>query len=130
MPHVLLTGGAGLASFCSDFERKTVHVNDWIIKFQNCFVSHDHKTIILDTIAVRSGFSQGFYLLIEQKHDQYTIRVDPHTNVEKNEGVKRAIASVAHNLLYKWLSLQFTRSNIDPDYLGAFVLEGNHDPKA
>ena len=65
----------------------------------------------------RSGFVQTFYALVEQKGDKLTLRIDPHTAVERNEGVKRTLCAIRDTILAGNPHLAFDKSNLPPDIL-------------
>ena len=117
MPHVLLKGTVTFEKFQQSFENNTFKVNDWVLKFQNCYLSYQCNTLLIDTVAIRSGFAQSYYLLVEQKKNQVTVRIDPHTNVEKNEGVKRSVVRVAEEVITQFPGLIFDKTNINSEYL-------------
>lgn len=119
MPHIILRGHADLAGVHSRFQAVRCDANGWIVKVQQCFLSATGRTLLLEGVAARSGFVQTFYILAEQKDDRVTLRIDPHTNVEKNEGVKRSLVLVRDLLLAITPSLELDNTNLHPDLLGS-----------
>ncbi len=94
MPHIILKGEADLHCISETFQPQRADSNGWIIKLKNCFISSEASMLIFDCTAVRSGFSQDFYIRAEVKSGRITVRVDPYMRIEKNEGVQRAILAV------------------------------------
>lgn len=86
----------------------------WILKLQKAYLANDARSILFEATAVRSGFSVNFYVLAEQKKESVTIRVDPRTNVEKNDGVKRAIAIASEFIGANTPGLRFNKTNLPP----------------
>lgn len=119
MPHIILRGHADLAAVHGRFQPARCDSNGWIVKVQQCFLSATGRTLLLEGVAARSGFVQTFYVMAEQKDDRVTLRIDPHTNVEKNEGVKRSLVLVRDLLLTVTPGLVFENTNLPPDYLEA-----------
>lgn len=117
MPHVLLKGTVTFEEFQQSFKSSSHKMNDWVLKFQNCYLSHQNNALLVDTVAIRSGFAQSFYILVEQKKDQITVRIDPHTNVEKNEGVKRSVVRIAEEVISHYSGLLYDKTNINSEYL-------------
>ncbi len=119
MPHVILRGTLDFSKFIRSFDTERLTENDWLIKFKNIFISKTCKQVLFESVSIRSGFVQNYYILTETKGEQITVRVDPHTNVEKNEGIKRCILFLAHSLLTFAPSktLFFERTNIDKELI-------------
>lgn len=121
MPHIILSGEAPLRDYFSQFQDHRADSNGWIIKIKNCFISKDETVLLFDCTAVRSGFSQDFYIRAEAKGGRLSVRVDPYMRVERNEGVQRAIVQIAAEIR-KGASgtLSFDKSNLPPEILGDF----------
>lgn len=116
MPHIIYKGTADLAAAHAAFSPVTRNENDWIIKLMHAYLSEDRTALLFETVSVRSGFSQNYYARAEIKSGQITIRVDPRTNVEKNEGVKRGLVAIRDFLLSLEPGLVFDKTNL-PDEL-------------
>ena len=119
MPHIVFRGQAGLQQAFEAFAASRGEDNGYLIKLQECYLASTRRTLLVEALAVRSGFSQSFYLLAEQKGATVTVRVDPHTNVEKNEGVKRAVSALARLVLAHSEGLVVERSNLPEDILAS-----------
>lgn len=117
MPHIILSGSTNLRSAFDQFESHRADSNDWIIKIKNCLICGDATLLLFDCTAVRSGFSQDFYIRVESKADRLTVRVDPYMKIERNEGVQRTIASIAKELRG---TLPLDKSNLPPEILKEF----------
>lgn len=94
------------------FQAERFDENGWIIKLRNCYLSTDAETLIIESTAVRSGFSQDFHLRVEQKASSFTVRLDPYMRIERNEGVQRAIMAVGNLLLRHLPGLTVERTNL------------------
>jgi hypothetical protein len=125
MPHLVYKGTADLAAVCAGFAPLKTEANGWIIKLPQAYLAANGRTLLAECTAVRSGFAQTFYALAEQKGESLTIRVDPHTAVERNEGVKRSLLVVRDLIVEKNPHLVLDRSNLDPELLnpGSFPLQ-------
>jgi hypothetical protein len=117
LPHIIYKGTADLPAVQSQFNPVTRNENGWIVKMVHCYMSEDRNLLLFETLSVRSGFSQNYYTRAEQKGPQVTIRMDPHTNVEKNEGVKRSLLAVRDLVLAASPDLEFCKSNLGPELL-------------
>lgn len=112
MPHVILSGTPDFAAVQSNFTQFRKDSNGWIIKIQNCLISSDKNLLLFDCTAVRSGFSQDFYIRAESKEGRVSVRVDPYLRIERNEGVQRAIVTVAARLREVSPELVLSKSNL------------------
>lgn len=112
MPHIVYEGAADLASVHQAFQPDSLEQEGWIIKITRAFLADDGRSILFESIAVRSNFSQSFYVVAECKRNQVTIRVDPRTNVEKNDGVKRAVSLASSIVLARNPDLRPLRTNL------------------
>lgn len=119
MPHIIYKGIADLRAAHSSFEAMKDDSNGWIIRLNQLFLSSNGETLLFDCTAVRSGFAQGFYALAEQKADRVTLRIDPHTSVARNEGVKRTLLVIRDYLLRTSPNLEFEKSNLPPEILSS-----------
>jgi hypothetical protein len=119
VPHIILRGHADLPAVHARFQPARCDANGWVIKVQQCFLSATGRTLLLEGVAARSGFVQTFYILAEQKDDRVTLRIDPHTNVEKNEGVKRSLLLVRDLLLAITPGLELENTNLPPELLAS-----------
>ena len=118
MPHVLLKGSADFPGFAGTFTPLQVNESGWILKLRVCYVSSDATRLLFDCTAVRSGFSQDFYIRAEQKQSNVTVRVDPYMRIERNEGVQRCVLLIAAQLLEKQgTQLTLDKSNLPPEIL-------------
>lgn len=118
MPHAILKGAADFPHFASQFQPSQVTEQGWILKLRGCYVASDARNLLFDCTAVRSGFSQDFYIRAEQKKDAVTVRVDPYMRIERNEGVQRCVLLIAAQLLSQQSPrLAFEKSNLPPEIL-------------
>lgn len=116
MPHVILSGTPDFFKVHSEFVSFRNDANGWIIKIQNCLISADARMLLFDCTAVRSGFSQDFYIRAESKEGRVSVRVDPYLRIERNEGVQRSIVAIAAKLKEACPALKMSKSNL-PDNL-------------
>lgn len=119
MPHIIFSGTPDFELFHNQFEPYKGTSNDWLLKIQHCYISESGKTLIFDCTAVRSGFSQDFYIRAEKKDDRVTVRVDPYMRIEKNEGVQRAIYDISVKLKGLYPGLVISKTNL-PENLSDF----------
>ena len=119
MPHVILSGTVDFGTYFDSFEAFRGDSDGWIVKVQRCLLSSDKRTLLFDCTAVRSGFSQDFYIRADAKSEQVSVRVDPYCRIERNEGVQRAIVSIASSLREVYPDASLHKSNIPDNVLKA-----------
>ena len=114
MPHIIYIGTADLIAVHRDFQPITRSEEGWIIKLLKAYLANDSRSVLFESTAVRSGFSVNFYVLAEQKKESVTVRVDARTNVEKNDGVKRAVAIAGELVARANPALKYDKTNLPP----------------
>ena len=125
MPHLVYKGTADLPAVAATFKPAKTESNGWILRIPQMYLAAFGRALLVECTAVRSGFVQTFYALVEQKGESLTIRVDPHTVVERNEGVKRALLAVRDLVTAVNPGLAFDKSNLESELLnpGTFPLQ-------
>jgi hypothetical protein len=115
-----MRGTADLAVALRDFEPMTVREGGWISKCTGAFLSKDGRTLLAECVAIWQGVTHNYFVRVEQKSDQVTIRIDSRTNVEKNDGVKLGIVLLAGLLRRSSPHLVLEKSNLPPGMLEGF----------
>ena len=77
MPHLVYKGTADLAAVCAAFKPGKTESGGWILRIPQIYLASYGRALLAECTAVRSGFVQTFYALVEQKGGSLTIRVDP-----------------------------------------------------
>lgn len=86
------------------------------------FISYDADTLLIECISVSQGYSQDYYARVKKKGETFTIGVDPHTNIVKDEGVKRTLLLIRDFIVSVEPEIIFIKSNLPPE-----LLEEKHD---
>lgn len=119
MPHVIFQGAVELREAWSRFLPQLRNEAGWITKITDCFLACQHRCLLYESTAVYRGVTHNFYVRVEQKDQQVTIRIEPRTNVEKNDGVKWAVAMIGKALREIFPEeLVFEKSNLPDEMLG------------
>ncbi len=95
MSHLSITSTSTPVAVHEIFAPRRCDGGGWIVRLKESFVAALHPTMLIDAAAVRSGFAQDFFLRLDWRDGLVTIRVEPLTIVEHNEGVQRAIIGAA-----------------------------------
>ena len=106
------------------FQQVTGKSNGWILKLNRIYISADSRALMIECTAVRSGFAQDFYLRVDQRDTQLTVRVDPLMRIERNEGVQRCIVLVARLIREKSSDIVLLKTNLPAEIAESFTQEG------
>jgi hypothetical protein len=117
MPHVVFRGHVTLAQAWEKFQPHVRQEGEWISKLTDCFLSTSGREMLVEAMAVCRGVTHNFYVRVNQKQEQVTVRIEPRTNVEKNDGVKWAVAMAASWMKTVWPELIIDKSNLPPEML-------------
>ncbi len=123
MPHIILRGPVDLAATADRFSPSRADGNDWIIRLKEFYVTGARRSALVDCTAVRSGFSQDFYIRIDIKTEGTTVRVDPYMRIERNEGVQRAILGIVKLLRSAEPTLCVDKTNFPPELVAELALQ-------
>ena len=114
MPHVVLSGKYDFTRICRQFKKKINKIeNNTIIKYDDSFINSDNNLILIKTIVIENQKSQSFYIMVMQKEQQLTIRLDPLTDPKKTNAVKKSLGLIAQDLLNNNQGLKVTKTNLN-----------------
>ena len=114
MPHVVLSGKYDFTRIHIQFKKKIHKMeNSTIIKYDDSFINSDNNLILIKTIVIENQQSQSFYIMIMQKEQQLTIRLDPLTDPTKTNTVKKSLGLIAQELLNNNNDLKVTKTNLN-----------------
>ena len=68
-----------------------------IVRIENFFINQRYDIILSKAIAIDQK-TQSFYIVVTNRENKITIRLDPITYTEKTDGVKIAIALMAKRI--------------------------------
>ena len=63
---------------------------------------------------VERGYVRKFYLKLHQHQESLTVKLDPMTDPEKTDGVRRLVAIIAERILAAVPEARVARTNIKP----------------
>jgi hypothetical protein len=114
MPHVVLSGEYDFTRIHRQFKKK-IHKLDstTIIKYDDSFINNDNNFILIKTIVIENQQAQSFYIMVMQKAQQLTIRLDPLTDPTKTNTVKKSLGLIAQELLNNNNDLKVTKTNLN-----------------
>jgi hypothetical protein len=117
VPHIVLSGGNISLSKIFAHMQKIIfkdQKSQIIVRIENCFINQPGDIILVKAVAVVDQKPQSFYVMVMNKEDKITIRLDPMTDPEKTDGVKIALALIAKSIqdIEKLRNLYVTKTNI------------------
>ncbi len=113
MPHVVIEGPASIEQFYEQFETIYQRDNDTILKVKEMFISTQKSKAILECIVVEDRFSHIFYMLTSGTKGRITVRLDPLTDPEKSESVKRLLALVSYTFKSQHPDCRYGTHNLE-----------------
>ncbi len=119
MPHVIIEGPASVESFYQDFAPINIREQDTIMKIRDAYLSATKMTVLLDCLVVEDRTPNMFYMLLFQKDGRISVRLDPLTDPEKTDGVKRLLAIVGYKLKSQHHLCQYGKHN-----LAGYLIDG------
>jgi hypothetical protein len=84
-----------------------------IVRIENFFINQRFDIILSKAVAIDQK-TQSFYVMVTNRENRITIRLDPITDPEKTHGVKIAIALIAKRIqdIEKPSNLYVSKTNI------------------
>ena len=115
MPHIVLSGSISLSEVFEHMYKILFKdpKSNIIVRIENYFINQPGNMILAKADAVDQK-PQSFYILVTNKEDKTTIRLDPITDPEKTDGVKIALALMAKRIqeIEKAHNLYVSKTNI------------------
>ena len=118
MPHIIVEGPASLERLYQNFEPDSIRNDATIIKFQEMYLNVSKQAALVDCVVVEDGLPQKFYALLTQRSSGITVRLDPMTDPQKTDGVKRLVAILGH-----WLKSQDPACKYGKHNLAEFLID-------
>ena len=112
MPHVIIEGPASIENFYQSFRPIHIREQDIIIKVKDVYLNTTKTVALLDCIVVEDRTPNTFYILLTQKNNRITVRLDPLTDPEKTDGIKRLLAIVGHTLKAQNPACRYGKHNL------------------
>ncbi len=115
MPHIVLSGSISLSNVFEHMYKILFkdQKSNIIVRIENYFINQPGDMILAKAVAVDQK-PQSFYIMVMNKEDKTTIRLDPITDPEKTDGVKIALALMAKRIqeIEKVHNLYVSKTNI------------------
>ncbi len=112
MPHVVLEGPISLEDIWIAYKHLDVTEGQTRFKTEACFLSHDKSEMLIQAIVAERGFAKKFYVRLHQHEGSLTIKLDPLTDPEKTDGVRRLLGLFAESIRTAEPEARIARTNI------------------
>ncbi|MEE8142104.1 MAG: hypothetical protein V3T77_03310 [Planctomycetota bacterium] len=111
MPHVIVCNPPNPADFYRSFRRWKKTLKDGtILEARSAYLRSDGKAVLIHGFCLELGPPTHFFVSIEAKKRQVTVRLYPHPSPPRSPGVQSVVAQVAKDLLR--LGGQVERTNL------------------
>lgn len=115
MPHIVLSGSIQLGNTFKQMNKMLFkdQKSNVIVRIENFFINQRCDIILSKAIAIDQK-TQSFYIVVMNRENKITIRLDPITDPEKTDGVKIALALMAKRIrdIEKISDLYVSKTNI------------------
>ena len=98
MPHVMISGPASLERWHQAFQPVTLRQDGFVLKLKDAFLNTDKTMVLIEAVVVEGRVSQTFYIVAAKRGENISVHLDALTDPEKNDGVRRLIAFIGHQL--------------------------------
>jgi len=95
MPHIQIIGSARLEQLAERFEALHIRYGEAVLKTTAFYLNPRDRMALVQALVAEPRINRKFYVLLVEKHDGLMVRLDPLTDPEKTDGVKRLLAAVA-----------------------------------
>ncbi|PIE33263.1 hypothetical protein CSA56_12385 [candidate division KSB3 bacterium] len=113
MPHAIIDGPASIEKYYETFEAIDMREGGSIMKVKDAFLNGSKTKLLLECIVVDDRIPQSFYIAISHKNGKLSVHLDALTDPEKNDGIRRLLALVAHQLKSQDPTCRYTTHNLD-----------------
>ncbi len=100
MPHVIVHNPPSPEDFYRSFEPwKRVPEEGTVLEARAVFLRGDGRVVLVQGFCLELGPPTHFFVRIEAKKRQVTVRLHPHPSPPRTAGVKEIVAQVARDFL-------------------------------
>jgi hypothetical protein len=118
MPHIQVLGADPLEPLAARFEPLSSRHGDTITKATAFYLNARDRTALVEALVVEPHVHRKFYILLTEKSGGLMVRLDPLTDPEKTDGVKRLLAEVA-----AWVRRASPRGRYGTTNLSEFLVD-------
>jgi hypothetical protein len=112
MPHVVLNGTTEMIDIFQQLSPIMIRHEKTLLKTSDKYINFNETSILVESLAIEEGNKIGFLVLIGKRKDGLVVRIYPEFTIEKTNGVKKILASIAEQLLERFSELKIGKTNI------------------
>ena len=100
MPHAIIVNGCDPDVYVDAFQPfKTQLEDSSILETRTVFLRQDARVALVDAMAIELGPAQQFFIAVEKKRKQLTVRLFRHPSPARTPGVQALIVHVTREVL-------------------------------
>lgn len=100
MPHVIIGDPPDLRRYYESYRpTRELRPDGSVLQTQGAYLRNDGATVLVEALAIEVGPPMHFFITVETKKRQLTVRCFPHPSPPRTEGVKWLVAAVARQVL-------------------------------
>ncbi len=100
MPHAIISGGPEPIEVHRQFVQfKENRADGTILETRAAFLRLDEQVVLIHAMSVELGPAQNFFVAVERKRKQLTVRCHPFPSPERTPGVQAVVLHVAKQVL-------------------------------
>jgi len=112
LPHVVLTGKASIQNIFEKLDPLFVRDGTEILRTMELYLERNKNSILIDSLAIESDKKTSFFAMITGRKNGVVIRLYPKQEIEKTDGVKRTLAEIAKQLVWKFPDFKTAETNL------------------
>ena len=112
MPHVVLTGTTEMVDVFRQLSPIMIRYENTLLKTSDKYINFNQTSILVESLAIEDGNKISFLVLLGKRKDGLVIRIYPEFAIEKTNGVKKILATIAQQLLERFSELKIGKTNI------------------
>ena len=115
MPHAVITGPVSPELAYRELRPFRLKDGDVVLKLGEGYLGRTGRQVLFEATAVEGPprVSRRFFVELTSRDDGLTVRLNPLTDTEKTEGVRRLVAAVAARVVALRDEARIERSNVD-----------------
>lgn len=100
MPHAIVVDAPDPAEYHAAFSPWRLELPEGgIVEAKSAYLRHTGRSVLIEVLAVELGPAQPFFVVMEQKKNQVTVRLFPHPSPQRTPGVHAGVTKVVQDLL-------------------------------
>jgi len=116
IPHVVIEGELNTQEIFEKIEPLFIKEENLLIRSTNSYLSTDKKTILVETLVIENRNKNQYFAIVNHRDDGVVVRIHPMLDIEKTNGIKRALAEIGKQILENFGGTKVGKTNLS-DFL-------------